>query len=134
MDKLSSCSSKSTAATKNMLMIFLYEHDHGPFFNCLFFFSNLSQMPLEVLGHSKSFLPFISKDGFHFLVWSEPLFVLWVLQFVFLEIGPEMLHHLRPGHLLHLQPKKIYQVLGQLQWFGQAGSFWHFGARVRSVL
>ena len=89
-------------------------------------FWKLSQMSLEVLGHSKSFLPFFSKDGFHFLVWSEPLFVLRVLQLVFLEVGPDMLDNLRPGHLLHLQPEQINQVLGQLQWFGEAGSFWHF--------
>ena len=89
-------------------------------------------MTLEVLDHSKSFLPFLSKDGFHFLVWSEPLFVFWILELVFLEVGPEMLDDLRPGHLLHLQPQQILQVLGQLQWFGQAGSFWHFEERIRS--
>ena len=43
-----------------------------------------------------------------------------------------MLHHLRPGHLLLLHTEQILQVLGQLQRFGEAGSFWHVGAGARS--
>jgi len=90
-------------------------------------------MALEMFGHSKSLLPLLAKYGFHLFVWSEPLLVLGVLQLVFLEVSPQMLHHLRTGHLLLLHTEQVLQVLGQLQRFREAGSFWHSGAGVRSV-
>ena len=90
-------------------------------------------MSLEVLGHPESLLPLLPKDGLHLFVWGEPLLVLWVLELVLLEVGPQMLHHLRSGHLLLLHTEQILQVLGQLQRFGEAGSFWHVGAGARSM-
>ena len=90
-------------------------------------------MSLEMLGHPKRLLPLLAKDGLHLLVRGEPLLVLRVLELVLLEVGPQMLHHLRTGHLLLLHTEQILQVLGQLQRFGEAGSFWHVGAGDRSV-
>ena len=90
-------------------------------------------MSLEMLGHPKRLLPLLPKDSLHLLVRGEPLLVLRVLELVLLEVGPQMLHHLRTGHLLLLHTEQVLQVLGQLQRFREAGSFWHSGAGVRSV-
>ena len=70
-------------------------------------------MSLEVLFHPESFDLLLPEDGLHGFVGSEPLlYILGVLKVVFLQVGPQVLHNLRPVHLL---------ILGKLEERGEIG-------------
>ena len=69
-------------------------------------------MSLEVLRHPESLDLLLSEDGLHGLVGSEPLLILGVLKVVFLQVSLQVLHNLRPAHLL---------ILGKLEERGEIG-------------
>ena len=51
-------------------------------------------MSLEELGHTEGTNLVLSEDGNHLGVWSEVLLVLWVLEFVVLDVSPKALDNL----------------------------------------
>ena len=59
-------------------------------------------MFLQILGHREALDLLLPKDGLHGLVGGEPLLHLRVLKVVLLQVVPQLLHDLRPGHLLTL--------------------------------
>ena len=67
-------------------------------------FVRVGEMHLEVLGgrHAGALDHLLSEDRLHGLVRSEPLLHLRVLQVLLLQVVPQLLHYLRPGHLLTL--------------------------------
>ena len=54
-------------------------------------------MLLEVLGHGERLDLLGAEDGSHRRVGREPLLVLWVLEILLLEIGPQPLDDLNNG-------------------------------------
>ena len=62
----------------------------------------VGQVSLEVLYHPERLDPLLAEDRLHLLVRSEELSVLWILEIVFLQIGPQGLHDLSSAHFLSL--------------------------------
>ena len=69
---------------------------------------------------------FGAEDLGQLLVGSEELIVLWVLEFVFLEVGPEVLQALGPGSLL--QADDGGQLWADFHWSSKYTSLWHLGS------
>merc|ERR1719295_779712 len=62
---------------------------------------DLLQMVAQELRHREGTHTLGAEDLGHLLVGREELLVLRVLEVVFLQIGPQVLHALGPGSLLH---------------------------------
>ena len=72
----------------------------------------------EELGHGESPDAIGSEDLGHLLVGGEELLVLWVLEIVLLQVGPQLLDALGPGGLLLADD--IGEVGGELHGLGQS--------------
>lgn len=83
-------------------------------------------MSLEELGHSEGTNLVLAEDGLHLSVGCEVLLVLWVLELVVLDVGPESLDHLWSGELLSLLgSNEISQLGAEVQRLGESGSLRH---------
>ena len=59
-------------------------------------------MFLQVFRHAEALNLLLPEDRLHGLVGSEPLLLLRILQVILLQVVPQLLHYLRPRHLLAL--------------------------------
>ncbi len=82
-------------------------------------------MRADVLGHGEGPELVLAEDLGHGGVGLEELPVLWVLQVVLLDVGPELLDALGAGGLLLADDGG--QLGAQLHGLGQAGSLGHLG-------
>ena len=60
---------------------------------------DLGEMFAKVFSHAKSPHLVLSEDLRHFFVWLEILLVLWILEAMLLDIGPELFNTLSASGL-----------------------------------
>jgi len=78
----------------------------------------------QELGHTESPDAVSAEDLGHLLVGVEELLVLWVLEVVLLDVGPQLLDALGTGGLLLADD--VSELVGELHGLGESGSLRHF--------
>jgi len=86
-------------------------------------FGKLGEVAGEELGHAEGADAVVTEHLGHLLVGGEVLLVLWVLQVVLLDVGPQLLDALGARRLL--LPHDVGQLGAELHRLGQTGSLRH---------
>ena len=92
-------------------------------------------MVLKVLGHGEPLDLLLAEDLCHLGVRGEEAFVVWVLEVVLLEVGPQPLGDLWPGQLLSwLGVTDVRQLSAQVERFHQSVGFRHLDNTVLNAV
>ena len=85
---------------------------------------DLGEMFAKVFSHAKSPHLVLAEDLGHLFVGLEILLVLWILELMLLDVGPELFDALAPGGLLLAD--NVSEFRRQLVGLGESGTFWHY--------